>query len=288
MTCCTSERPHDVDPDDGGHHWIAPPVVPDHPAKFSSPIIDAMRQLLSPELAATGRLKVLDPFAGVGGVHQLADAGGIETYGVELQPEWARAHPDTICGSVLELPSLFPAGTFTVLATSPTYGNRMADHHDAADPCKAEGCVRGEVRREGSVIPGELFTMVPCPACKGSGLSKRNTYAHALRRSGAEPVASPENSAVMQWGPTYRDFHERAWKACDQVLAPGALVLLNLKNHVRGGRIQNVVEFHVNVWFRLRCTLEDVRRIPTKGLAHGANHDLRTDAELVVALRKPR
>jgi ubiquinone/menaquinone biosynthesis C-methylase UbiE len=40
-------------------------------------------------------------------------------------------HPRTLTGSALELP--FPDESFDAIVTSPTYGNRLADHHDARD-----------------------------------------------------------------------------------------------------------------------------------------------------------
>jgi SAM-dependent methyltransferase len=92
-----------------------------HPAKYSTDIIAQIGELLH------GYDPVLDPFAGAGGIHQLSN----RTVGVELEPEWADQHPDTIPGDALALP--FPDESFPAIATSPTYGNRMADNHDAKD-----------------------------------------------------------------------------------------------------------------------------------------------------------
>jgi SAM-dependent methyltransferase len=96
-----------------------------HPAVFSEPIMPILADLLE------GYPLVLDPFAGTGRIHQLADQGW-DTVGVELEPEWANLHPRTIVGNALALD--FGAGAFDAIATSPTYGNRMADHHNAYDP----------------------------------------------------------------------------------------------------------------------------------------------------------
>jgi tRNA G10 N-methylase Trm11 len=60
-------------------------------------------------------------------VHSL----GYRSVGVELEPEWAGAHPKTICGDALHLP--FGVDAFDALVTSPTYGNRMADDFEARD-----------------------------------------------------------------------------------------------------------------------------------------------------------
>lgn len=257
--------------------------TPDHPATFSKAILDRLRSMLAVERDRVGAIAVLDPFAGVGGVHELAEEN-VHTYGVELQPEWAAAHERTVCMSVLDFPKSWDGELFDAIVTSPCYGNRMADSHDAQDKCRlCDG--------EGALPSSDPAPSVQCPKCKGSGLTLRNTYTHALQRSGVKPVERDDNAAVMQWGARYRDFHERAWRACDSVLRPGGLLLLNVKNHVRSQRgvevVQRVVEFHLNSWLRLSYTIEEARPIETRGLAYGANSDVRTPHELIIALRKP-
>lgn len=96
-----------------------------HPAVFSEPILPVLADLLD------GYRKILDPFAGTGRIHRLADDGW-DTVGVELEPEWANLHPRTVVGNALDL--TFADESFDAVATSPTYGNRMADHHNAYDP----------------------------------------------------------------------------------------------------------------------------------------------------------
>ena len=107
----------------------APPPK-DHPAPFSDPILDQVADHLR-ETGQTGT--VLDPFAGTGRVHELREMVGVDTIGIELEPEWAAKHPDTMEGNALELTNTFEPGSVDAIATSPTYGNRMADHHDAKD-----------------------------------------------------------------------------------------------------------------------------------------------------------
>lgn len=99
-----------------------------HPAVFSKTILPVIAGLLDERHRLT-----LDPFAGVGGVYRLAEITGwdMEIIGVELEKEWAAAHPRTIVGNVLSLP--FRDGQFDAVVTSPTYGNRLADHHNARD-----------------------------------------------------------------------------------------------------------------------------------------------------------
>lgn len=92
--------------------------VPSHPARYSRQLFAVIHRMLPRDGI------VLDPFAGTGGIHRLA-TGWRRTVGVELEPEWANLHRDTIVGNALALP--FPDATFDAVATSPCYANRMAD-----------------------------------------------------------------------------------------------------------------------------------------------------------------
>lgn len=92
-----------------------------HPAKFSASIMELLGDIVDPQW------RILDPFAGTGRVHQLGEL----TVGVEIEPEWAAMHPRTVVGDATALP--FPAASFDAVVTSPCYGNRMADHHEAKD-----------------------------------------------------------------------------------------------------------------------------------------------------------
>jgi tRNA G10 N-methylase Trm11 len=94
-----------------------------HPAKYSVEIRALLMKILR------NHRRILDPFAGVGGIHRLWLAG--ETYGIEIEPEWAVMHSRTQVGNALYLP--WPDEHFDAICTSPTYGNRMADHHEARD-----------------------------------------------------------------------------------------------------------------------------------------------------------
>ena len=106
------------------------PPKKDHPAPFSDPILDKVAD----HLKETGQHgTVLDPFAGTGRVHELRERAGVNTMGIEIEPEWAAKHPDTHEGNALVLTDSVEPGSVDAIATSPTYGNRMADHHDATD-----------------------------------------------------------------------------------------------------------------------------------------------------------
>jgi hypothetical protein len=103
------------------------PAVPEHPARYTPGVLAVVARLLDRHGIESGA-RVLDPFAGTGGIHRVARWA---TVGVELEPEWARAHPRTIVGDATRLP--FAAGSFAAVATSPAYGNRMADSYDGRD-----------------------------------------------------------------------------------------------------------------------------------------------------------
>lgn len=96
-----------------------------HPARYSDDLLPHFAELLA------GCVHVLDPFAGTGKIHEL-QADGFKTVGIEIEPEWANLHPDTTVGSALALP--FADDSFDAICTSPTYGNRLADSHNASDP----------------------------------------------------------------------------------------------------------------------------------------------------------
>lgn len=166
--------------------------VPDHPARYSGDILQQLQRMVRDERKRLGRpITVLDPFAGVGGIHRLARLDGVTTVGVEIQHGWATAHPDTVWANSLEW---MPASgkRFDIVATSPTYGNRFADHHDAQDG------------------------------------SRRVSYAHNLRAAGEELEAG--SSAGMPWGPDYWRFHADAYRAVADVLEPGGLFILNVSD----------------------------------------------------------
>lgn len=96
----------------------------EHPSRFNDKVLVAVDKLLGDAVT------VLDPFAGTGRIHELDR----ETTGVEIEPEWAEMSKGTIVGNALDLP--FPDEHFDAIATSPVFGNRMSDHHNAKDDSK--------------------------------------------------------------------------------------------------------------------------------------------------------
>ena len=97
-----------------------------HPAKFSKELLPVFTRILKEYNTET----VLDCFAGTGKIHSLP----FQTTGLEIEQEWAEMHDGTICGDARDMP--FDNESFDAVCTSPTYGNRMADHHNAKDGSK--------------------------------------------------------------------------------------------------------------------------------------------------------
>jgi hypothetical protein len=138
-----------------------------HPAKYSAPILDVLDRLVQAEGAehrrrerAAGRhprpLEVFDVMAGVGRIHELARANHVLTVGIEIEPEWAGLHPGTICADCRQwIGRPGHAERADVVATSPDYGNRFADHHEARD-----GSRRHSYRHDLGRMPTEGSTTV--------------------------------------------------------------------------------------------------------------------------------
>ena len=106
---------------------------------------------------------------------------------------------------------------------------------------------------------------------------KRNTYASELGRD-----LSPDSGAALQWGPRYREFHVAAWTEARRVLCPGAAFVLNCKNHIRGGVLQHVTEWHIDALTSLGFRLQRHERVNTPSMRYGANSDLRVEYESVI------
>lgn len=104
-----------------------------HPAKYSDEFLPIFAEKLA------GVYRVLDPFAGVGKLGEIKKHGfnGI-VYANEIEPEWAALGLLGGCdvvtrGDAEYLGDIYAPGYFDAICTSPTHGNRMADHHEAKD-----------------------------------------------------------------------------------------------------------------------------------------------------------
>lgn len=108
---------------------------------------------------------------------------------------------------------------------------------------------------------------------------KTKTYASDLGRE-----LSPGSGAALQWGPAYRDMHAAAWAEALRVLQPGGLFVLNIKDHVRGGKVQPVTAWHVECLTGLGFTELEHVKVPTPGMRWGANAAARVEYESVILL----
>ncbi len=240
-------------------------VAAEHPARWSTPVLEAITAAVENEADRVGHgLSLLDPMAGIGRarLEQATKPYARAVAGVELQPEWCTA--GTTQGNATNL--AFASGLFDGVVTSPVFGNRMSDHHDARDfcgTCRGSGCQVPGLHEHGAVIVGHG----PCSACKGSGLSWRNTYAHALRRHGGELVAG--SAAALQWGPAYRQLHRRVLAECIRVVVEDGLLAVNMSNQIRAG-------------------LGEVRRVESRRHRHGANGGIRVDGECLIVAHSPK
>lgn len=106
-----------------------------HPAKFNAAILAELSRLIWLEAHRLRRarrpVRVLDPFGGTGRLQWCA-GGPVHVVAGDLEAEWlAQAPGDAVRADACRLP--FADDTFDVVATSPTYGNRMADRYDGRD-----------------------------------------------------------------------------------------------------------------------------------------------------------
>jgi hypothetical protein len=279
-----------------------------HPAAYPKYILDRLGLWLGAERRARGRaLRILDPMAGVGRIHDLPRRLG-ETVGVELEAEWAECRKGTLVGDATALPEDW-SGSFDAVVVSPVYGNRMSDHHDAKDSCAVcqgigtdwaeEGCGDapflcpechsvacacggiGRAMRE-HVGACSRCRSRRCKACGGSGLSKRYTYRAALGR-----MPSPGSAAVLHWPSSeYRTLHKAAWSEAHRVLGAAGMMLVNVKNHLRDGAEQFVTEWHMQTLQDVGFRIEAIDSLPAVGIRHGDNSSERVANEQIIVGRR--
>ena len=133
-------------------------VSPKHPAKFSKSITEAIRRIVSKLVLLYPEKNewwVIDPMGGVGGIFDLHSVEGEHEDRalaflitcVEIEQEWAESamlherymgSRDTVWyGDFFDFARIpHNYQSFDLVIVSPTYGNRMADHHDATDTSK--------------------------------------------------------------------------------------------------------------------------------------------------------
>jgi hypothetical protein len=191
--------------------------------------------------------RILDPFGGVGGIHSLQTDKRL-TWAIEIEPEWAAASAFFGPTVCADFFEMSFTEPYAAVVTSPTYGNRMADTY-AGD-------------------------------AKGS---KRMTYTTVLGHE-----LSDNNSGAMQWGDEYRRFHEDAWaRVFDEVLQPGGMLLLNVKDHIRSGAKMPVAAWHKATCKRLGFEFIADVAVGVRGMGFGANGKVRVENEHILVMRKP-
>jgi hypothetical protein len=114
-----------------------------------------------------------------------------------------------------------------------------------------------------------------------SDRSRRITYSARLGR----PLAQ-ENTGAMQWGFAYRDKHTQIWAECYRILRPGGLFILNVSDHIRGGKIVAVSRWHRLCLGSFGLELRNTYFVHTPRMRFGANSDLRTNHEYIYVFQK--
>lgn len=227
-------------------------MTAEHPAKFTDSILDVISDILRKESEEKREaLMVLDPFAGTGKIHSIGVPGMIETYGIEIEPEWANQHHRTQVGDALNLP--LNACSMDVIATSPTYGNRMADHHNAQDGSKRITYTHRLGRKLHENNSGAMHW----------GPKYREFHEAAWRE--ADRVLVPGGLFIIN----VKNFHRTVT--------------------IKGKRVQEVVDVvgwhHDFITSLGYSTVTDVA-VPVTGMGFGQNGKRRISHERVIAMRK--
>ena len=101
-----------------------------HPAKYADSFLPAFAGMLK------GCEKVYDPFGGTGKLARIKDHGfSGKVYCCEIEPEWTSIEPDVDTWFIDDCAKTdyIQDNYFDAICTSPTYGNRMADHFNSKD-----------------------------------------------------------------------------------------------------------------------------------------------------------
>lgn len=105
-----------------------------HPARYNKNLLPVFERMIG-----NSRGFLYDPMAGTGErlLELQKKLPNVIFFGTEIEPEWARITPSIVLGidAFLYLKHV-SSNWFDIILTSPTYGNRMADHHEAKDASK--------------------------------------------------------------------------------------------------------------------------------------------------------
>lgn len=221
-----------------------------HPAKFSDSILESVGAVL-PTLLPVGSM-VIDPFAGTGKGPEFLASLGYDAWGTELEPEWANQSHRVWHSDFFAYVEGFLATAYAPLAI-PAWDGAFTS------PAYGNRMADRDMR----------------PSVAG-------TYAKSLDRE-----ASAGSSCHLQWGKEYRQFHRKAWAALTSILRPGAVVALNVKNHIRAQVEVPVSEWHSGYFTEeLGYTLLRDDAIITPSLRRGENGKARVESEHVYYMER--
>lgn len=228
-----------------------------NPATYSPEIIAKIQSVL-PALVAEYSLAqsaplssmvLLDPFAGEGKIFDIATQGiwPGRVKALELEKEWARVREGTTVGDTLNLNRYWPNDTFDFIVTSPPYGTRMADDHNARDD------------------------------------SKRNTYRHRLGR----PLSKNSSANLQWDHPQmlYQLFMTLCYVRFTNALRDKGIFILNVSDHIRGGKRIQAVRWHKAAVHAVGFELLADYKVKTRRNRQGENGDKRVPYERVLVYR---
>ena len=223
---------------------------PKHPAAFPTPVLAVLRKVVPAG-------PVLDPFGGVGKLGLLGDAWRVVA--LDIERRWvAQASENGCVGAAAADATQLPILDCSVpcVATSPCYGNRMADVYV---PTKAPGAESHRTRRTYRLYLGEELY--------------------------------PGSAGAMQWGEDYRVLHRLAWAEVWRVLQPGGRLIVNCKDHLRDGVRKEVCAWHWAVLKGMGFKLLSAHDVPVRGDQNTARHRAQgldvPDCEQVAVFSKP-
>ena len=227
--------------------------APKHPAPFADVFLDFVRGHMNEH--APRALALLDPMAGTCKLHVLQghhetelrhDGYDVYTVCSELEPEWAQRSPtewgETHTGlhafHALSAGPMRPLGYQRWIVTSPVWGNRMADHHDAKDD------------------------------------SERLTYRHRLGR----PLSQGSSCSLAwgeDYQAWHRAFLDRAFES--SFAGERMIIEIGDHLRTLNGRTlrAQVTAWWIKAGIAAGWHLDEAKRLPVGRLRNGANYDVR-------------
>jgi tRNA G10 N-methylase Trm11 len=130
--------------------------------------------------------------------------------------------------------------------------------------------------------PEGYFDAVCTSPTYGNHMADQSIMATAKYRANLGRKLHPDNSGACSWGPRYQSLHVTAWTEARRVLCDGGAFVLNIKDHIRGGEVQHVTEWHVKTLCGLGFIEREHKRINTPSMRYGRNGDKRVEYESVI------